>query len=96
MKYFLYILYSPSYVQTYVGQTGNLSERLVKHNSGKVRSTKSYRPWTLIHSESFETRAETMKREKWFKSPVGRKKISEILNNYLLAEGNSLSVSSRN
>jgi putative endonuclease len=90
MKYFLYILYSPKFVKTYVGQTDNLSERLIKHNSGKVKSTKPYLPWVLIHSESFTSRAEAMKREAWFKSRVGRKKIAEILKNFMGAEGNSL------
>jgi putative endonuclease len=95
MKYFLYILYSPKFVKTYVGQSENLSDRLVKHNSGKVKSTKPYIPWVLIHSESFLSRADAMKREKWFKSKTGRNKISEILKNFLESEGNGLSVSSR-
>jgi putative endonuclease len=60
-----------------------------------VKSTKPYIPWVLIYSESFHSRAEAMKREKWFKSKASRKKISEILKNFLEAEGNGLSVSSR-
>jgi putative endonuclease len=95
MQYFLYILYSPKYVKTYVGQTDNLENRLAVHNSGKVKSTKPYLPWIIIRSESFTSRAEAMKREAWFKSRAGRKKISEILKNFLEAEGNGLSVSSR-
>ena len=95
MNYFVYILYSPKFVKTYVGQSDNLSERLIKHNSGKVKSTKPYLPWVLIHSESFSSRSEAMKREKWFKSRAGRKKIAEILKKFIEAEGNGLSVSSR-
>jgi putative endonuclease len=95
MKYFLYILYSPKFVKTYVGQSDNLSERLIKHNTGKVKSTKPYMPWTLIYSESFSSRAEAMKSETWFKSTSGRKKIAEILKNFLEIEGNGLSVPSR-
>ena len=34
-----------------------------------------------------------MKREKWYKSSNGRKKITEIFNHYFSAEGNGLSVS---
>jgi len=37
----------------------------------------------MIYFETFSTRAEAMKREKWFKSKSGRKKIAEILNEYL-------------
>jgi len=86
MNYFLYILYSHSFQRTYVGQTDDISNRLIKHNSGKVKSTKPYKPWVLIFSESFTSKAEAMKREKWFKSSQGRKKISEILNNYFFTE----------
>jgi len=94
MEYFLYILYSPKFVKTYVGQTDNLKQRLVLHNSGKVKSTKPYMPWVLIHSESFTYRAEAIKREAWFKSRAGRKMITEILKKFFEAEGNGLSVSS--
>jgi putative endonuclease len=94
MNYFVYILYSPTFKRTYTGQTDNIINRLLLHNSVKVKSTKPYLPWTLIHSESFTSRAEAMKKEKWFKASHGRIKISEILNNYLQAEDNGLSVSS--
>ena len=83
MKYFLYILYSLPFNRTYTGQTDNLENRLIYHNSGKVKSTKPFRPWVLIYSESFNSRAEAMKREKWFKSKQGREKISVILAEYL-------------
>jgi len=79
MNYFVYILYSVIFKRTYVGQTDNISNRLLYHNSGKVKSTKPYRPWILIHSESFISRSEAMKREKWYKSSCGRKKIAEII-----------------
>jgi len=82
MNYFVYILYSPSFKRTYTGQTENLENRLALHNSGKVKSTKPYLPWTLIHFESFASRAEAMKREKWFKKSAGRKKIAEILEKF--------------
>ena len=94
MNYFIYILYSPAFKRTYTGQTDNLVDRLVLHNSGKVKSTKAFIPWSMIHSESFATRSEAIKRETWFKTRAGRKKISEILKNYLEAEGNGLSVPS--
>jgi putative endonuclease len=83
MKYFVYILYSPIFIRTYTGQTDNLDNRLLLHNSGKVKSTKPYQPWKLIYSECFKNRSEAMKKEKWFKSSRGRKKIAEILDEYL-------------
>ena len=90
MNYFVYILYSHNFKRTYTGQTDNLKSRLILHNSGKVKSTKPYLPWVLIYSESVTSRADAMKREKWFKTSAGRKKIAEILEKFLQAEGNSL------
>jgi putative endonuclease len=37
-----------------------------------------YRPWKLIHTEVFDTKAEAMQREKWFKSGVGRSFIKTL------------------
>ncbi len=88
MNFFLYILYSPTHKRTYTGQTKNLDNRLDNHNAGKVKSTKPYRPWELIYFETLLSRAEAMKREKWFKSKAGRKKIVEILNKYLRKHSN--------
>ncbi|MBI3338466.1 GIY-YIG nuclease family protein [Candidatus Saccharibacteria bacterium] len=52
----------------YVGQTNNLDQRLYRHNAGQVRSTKGFLPVRLMHSESFQTRSESVKREKELKS----------------------------
>jgi putative endonuclease len=89
MKYVVYILYSPIFKRTYTGQTKNLENRFSFHNSGKVRSTKAYRPWILIHYESFNTRSEAMQKEDWFKSFVGRSRINKILNDFLNTANNS-------
>jgi putative endonuclease len=83
MKYFVYLLYSTSFNKTYTGQTNNLVNRLAYHNSGRVKSTKPFKPWVLIYSESFNSRSDAMKKEKWFKSKSGREKISAILDEYL-------------
>ena len=62
-QYFLYILKSESAGRKYIGSTGNLKERLKKHNNGGVRSTKPYRPWKILHTESFSSRTEARQRE---------------------------------
>jgi putative endonuclease len=79
MNYFVYILYFHQFKRTYVGQTDNLEGRLKYHNAGKVRSTKAYIPWQKIYSEKLNSRADAMKRERWFKSSAGRKLIKKIL-----------------
>ena len=81
MMFYTYILYSPKFDRIYVGQTNNIRNRIDRHNSGKVKSTKAYTSWKLIHYEKFETRSEAMKREKELKSHKGRDYIRKTLLN---------------
>ncbi|MBL7800169.1 MAG: GIY-YIG nuclease family protein [Chitinophagales bacterium] len=82
MNFTVYILYSQQFNKHYVGFTSDLHARLLSHNSLATKGfTVRYRPWTLIHTELFETKAEAMKKEKWFKSGVGRSFIKSLLNN---------------
>jgi putative endonuclease len=49
--------------KTYVGWTNDIDRRLDAHNAGKgARSTRG-RMWTLLHVETFKTRAQAMSRE---------------------------------
>ncbi len=79
MSYYVYLLWSIHSKRTYVGQTGDVNNRLNRHNAGFIRSTKAYRPWLMIHIEEYATRVEAMKRELWLKSPSGRKWIAEFM-----------------
>jgi len=81
--YDVYILYSKKDCKLYVGQTNNLRQRLKKHNSGFIASTKNRRPLILIHHEIFKTRAEAMKREKFLKSLWGGRIKKKIKSEYL-------------
>ncbi len=73
--FFVYILQSLKDRKTYVGQTDNIEKRIKLHNAGLVKSTKHRVPFKLLLLEKFSTRAEAMKRESWWKSSVGRKKL---------------------
>ncbi len=66
--YSTYILQSESADRLYIGQTNNLTSRIIKHNSGKIFSTKPYTPWKLIFFREFQTRVEAMAFEKKLKS----------------------------
>ena len=77
--YYVYILESNTKGRFYIGQTINIKERLHKHNSGYVKSTKPYIPWKLIYTESFNKRSESMKREKQIKSWKSRAKIEKLI-----------------
>ncbi len=78
MNYFVYVIRSLKVGRFYVGQTTNVPERLKEHNRGIVRSTKSRRPWQVIHTEEFHTRREAIKREYFLKSPSGWQDLKSI------------------
>ena len=69
--YFTYILRSLKDGTFYKGVTADLPKRLTTHNSGKVRSTKSRRPWIIHYYEEFDNKTDAIKREKFFKSYDG-------------------------
>ncbi|MCX6788660.1 MAG: GIY-YIG nuclease family protein [bacterium] len=77
--YFVYILKSLKDNKHYVGLTSDISKRLEYHNKGRVRSTKSRRPFELIHTESFQYRMEARQREKFLKSYGGAKEKLSII-----------------
>src|SRR5258706_14582392 len=70
--FFVYILQSQSTGRYYIGYSELPDRRLNEHNSGKVKSTRPYRPWTKIYVEQFATEAEAMSRERELKSKKSR------------------------
>ena len=66
--YYVYILWSENWQRFYVGSTGDLADREERHNSGRSKATKGGIPWVLVHSESFATRAEAVRREREIKA----------------------------
>jgi putative endonuclease len=77
--YYVYVLKSLKDNNLYIGQTSDLEKRIDEHNSGICKSTKARIPFKIVHSETYETRSEAMKREKELKSGKGRKYIRELL-----------------
>ena len=71
----------------YVGSTDNLKSRLIKHNSGGVKSTKSHRPFKVIYTEDYKTIHEARTRERQIKKNRSTKQ--DILKN-LMAPSSSL------
>jgi putative endonuclease len=51
------------------------------HNTGKSPYTSRHTPWEMVLFEEFNSRSEAMKREKWYKSGVGRDWINLQLEN---------------
>lgn len=76
----VYILRSLNNNKVYIGYTENLEQRLSTHNSGKVRSTKAYMPYKLVHTEAFQSKTEARKREIFLKSGKGREFVKSVVN----------------
>jgi putative endonuclease len=72
MVYFVYAIKSSFDGRIYVGLTVDFGKRLKEHNEGKTKSTKGFRPWSLIYIEEVGTREEARKREKYLKSGCGK------------------------
>ncbi len=57
--------------------TKELTRRLKEHNNGYNKTTKPYRPFTLIHTETYSSRVEATVKEKHFKSGSGKEYIKQ-------------------
>ena len=77
--YYSYVLKSLKDQKKYYGVTQDIKKRLKEHNSGKVKSTKSRKPFELIYYEEFLKFEEARKRELYFKSGLGREYLSSLL-----------------
>ena len=82
--FYVYVLKSLSRNYIYVGMTDNLERRIHQHHAGLSRTTRAYRPFVVILTETFPSRAEARKREKYLKSGFGKiflKSLSKLPDN---------------
>ncbi len=76
--YQVYILQSIKTQRHYIGHTENMENRLHRHNTGRVKSTKSGIPWKIVYTETCNSKSEACCREleiKKYKSGIKFKKI---------------------
>ena len=78
LMYHVYVLRSLKDGKTYAGYSKDLKVRLRMHDNGRVLATKYRRPLELLISENFETSADAKKRELWWKSSNGRRRLKEF------------------
>ena len=71
--FYVYVLCSFDLDRYYVGMTKHLENRLNEHNARKMKSTKAFIPWVIVHHEVFETKILARQREKYLKSAAGRR-----------------------
>ncbi|WP_363152335.1 GIY-YIG nuclease family protein [uncultured Mucilaginibacter sp.] len=90
MTFYVYILYSPTSGKYYVGQTGNLDQRLEKHNSATFANsaTKAGIPWEIYYviecisrkqAVNIESHLKKMRSTKYYRSLNEYPEITEKL-----------------
>ncbi|MCZ6775449.1 MAG: GIY-YIG nuclease family protein [Ignavibacteria bacterium] len=75
----VYVLRSARDGNLYIGMTNDLKRRLKEHQQGKSTSTRHRRPFELIYAESFTSRVDAAKRERYLKSGPGHRFLRNCL-----------------
>ena len=81
--YYVYVLRSDRDSQLYVGFTENLEQRVSRHNSGDVLSTRSRRPLQLIFFEGYYDKGDAIRRERYLKTGPGKRMLKLMIRNTL-------------
>ncbi len=81
MRWFVYILYSPSLKVFYKGHTSNLKGRIVYHNSGFEDYTSKGSPWELCWSAEKETKSQAFQLELKLKN-LTKTRLIEFMRKY--------------
>ena len=78
----VYVLRSLKDNRLYVGSTRqSVEERVSRHNSGQVSSTRNRKPLVLLYTEHYDDYSDARKKEIYFKTGSGRECLSRILTN---------------
>jgi len=78
--YVVYILYSSSIDQYYIGHTSNLKDRLRRHNAGRSKATKHGIPWEVKYTQPFTTKSLAYRRELQLKAMKSKVFIKNLIN----------------
>ena len=79
IMFYVYILQSQVADRFYIGYSEAPDRRLTQHNSGKVKSTRNFRPWKKIYQEELETELLAIRRERYLKSMKSKKFIQQLV-----------------
>lgn len=72
--------------ELYKGYTTDLIRRLKEHNQGLNFSTKSKKPWKIIHYEAYLNEKDAKRREKYLKTSQGMRLIKRGLKEYFYVQ----------
>ncbi len=87
LPFCVYILFSERDKQLYTGYTSNIEQRIINHNNAGTISTRNRIPLKLIFCEFYLFEEDAIKREKYFKTTMGKKAIKLMLANTVLIMG---------
>jgi putative endonuclease len=78
---FVYAIYNAKNNKIYIGQTTDLSSRLMKHNKKifKDYTSKFDGNWEVVFQEELDSRSGALKRERQLKSFRGRESVWKII-----------------
>jgi len=79
MSYCVYILKSQKDGSYYIGHTQDLDSSLERHNQGRVKYTKSKKPWELAYLEEYPDRSSAMAREEEIKKRKSKEFIDSLV-----------------
>ncbi|RJQ33668.1 GIY-YIG nuclease family protein [Candidatus Parcubacteria bacterium] len=80
--YIVYWLIAENRFKTYLGFTSDLENRLKKHRTKQVKSTKDFGEFKCFIIEKAINIVQARKREKYWKSCIGRKKLEKVFKKY--------------
>lgn len=79
LPYCVYVLFSEKDHQLYIGYTSDIKRRFNEHITGQNTSTKHRGPWKLIFIEYYLFKEDAIKREKYFKTTIGKRTLKILL-----------------
>jgi putative endonuclease len=86
--YIIYWLIDFDNNKTYVGFTDDLKKRIADHKYGKTKTTRKFKISKVYILERVETLELARKREKYWKSAAGRRKLKEKFSKIMALSSN--------
>ena len=83
LHYCVYVLISQKDNRFYIGYTTNLHNRLISHETGQSIATAARRPFLLLFCEYYLSKHDATRREKYFKTTIGKKMLRLMLRDSL-------------
>ncbi|MDI6591736.1 MAG: GIY-YIG nuclease family protein [Patescibacteria group bacterium] len=84
---YLYVIQSKKNFSFYIGTTYDVQKRLREHNQGLSPATKYKRPWMLVYTEWYRSKADALERERRLKKhKTGWVKLKERIKNSILSK----------